>query len=106
MAMYMRARWRANSRGLPFVILPGHIKMPEVCPCCHKEFVLNAPKGHTHPQTPSLDRVDSRYGYVLGNIAIICNRCNNLKNDGTAEEHQLIANWMLQHAATRDRSSP
>lgn len=42
----------------------------------------------------SLDRIDIHKGYIPGNIAIISYRANNIKNDGTWEKHQKIADFI------------
>lgn len=44
----------------------------------------------------SLDRIDPRKGYVKGNVWIISYRANLIKNDGTAEEHEMIAKAMRE----------
>ena len=46
---------------------------------------------------PSLDRIVPKKGYVEGNIAWISNRANVIKNDGTAEEHLKVAEYILHH---------
>lgn len=45
----------------------------------------------------SLDRVDPAKGYVKGNVWIVGYRANLVKNDGTAEEHELIARAIRLH---------
>lgn len=44
--------------------------------------------------SPSIDRIDSTKGYVKGNVQIMSWRANRIKNDGTAEEHRKIADWL------------
>lgn len=45
-------------------------------------------------ESPSFDCVDPSKGYVKGNVQIISWRANRIKNNGTAEEHYRIANYM------------
>lgn len=33
-------------------------------------------------------------GYVPGNVEVISFRANRIKNNGTADEHERIAQWM------------
>jgi len=44
--------------------------------------------------SPSLDRIDSKKGYVPGNVMIMSWRANRIKNDGTAAEHKKIAEFL------------
>ena len=69
---------------------------PTHCPCCGREFIYGGSGvvGVQHPATPSMDRIDSSKGYVEGNVAIICFRCNILKKDGSLSEFEAIAKYM------------
>lgn len=65
------------------------------CPCCGVELEIEYVSKNTRENNyPSIDRIDSSKGYIEKNIAIICWRCNYLKNDGTAAEHKLISEYM------------
>lgn len=44
--------------------------------------------------SPSVDRFVPSMGYVIGNVHLICWRCNNLKRDATPEELLGVAQWM------------
>jgi hypothetical protein len=78
--MYDRAKTRATKKGYTFSIKLEDIpEIPATCP------VLLTPM-----QVPSLDRIDSSKGYVAGNIRVISNRANMLKNNATIEELELV----------------
>lgn len=47
--------------------------------------------------SPSYDRVDSKKGYIKGNVRIISLRANRIKNDGTVEEHLQIVDYMKSY---------
>jgi ssDNA-binding Zn-finger/Zn-ribbon topoisomerase 1 len=69
--------------------------LASTCPICDVEMVHgNGRKGYSF----TLDRIDSTRGYVPGNIAVICFRCNRIKADGTPEDHRRIADWMEKNA--------
>lgn len=55
----------------------------QVCSCCDSELRFE----HKAPRisTPSFDRVDNSKGYVKGNVAITCGKCNRMKSDITPE---------------------
>ena len=43
---------------------------------------------------PSLDRIDSSKGYIVGNISVISLRANMLKNNATLNELKMIVKWL------------
>jgi hypothetical protein len=88
--LFLQGRSRAKARGIEFTIQLEDIPpMGERCPLLGHLF--SAPEEGRTPFSPSLDRVDSAKGYVKGNVWIVGYRANLIKNDGTAEEHELIA---------------
>ncbi len=90
--MWRSAKTRAFSKRLPFSIKISDIKIPLVCP------VLGIPlfnaKKQPSPNSPSLDAIIPKLGYVHGNIAVISLRANNIKSDGTLDEHKKIVSWL------------
>jgi hypothetical protein len=48
----------------------------------------------TQENSPSFDRTDASKGYVRGNVIIVSWRANRIKNNGTAEEHRRIAEYL------------
>ncbi|TXH09432.1 MAG: hypothetical protein E6R03_16805 [Hyphomicrobiaceae bacterium] len=77
--LYNAAKNRAAQKGREFSIELSDIVIPKVCP------VLGTPM-----VSPSLDRIDSRKGYVKGNVRVISKRANTLKNDATVAEMKLV----------------
>lgn len=60
---------------------------PASCPVCETTFYNT----ETRDSSASLDRIDNTKGYIRGNVAIICHKCNTLKSDSTIEYlHKLI----------------
>lgn len=94
--LFLRAKMRARQFGLPFTITEQHIVIPDVCPILG--IPLRIGDGRTHAGSPSVDRIIPALGYTPGNTWVISHRANQLKNDGTAEEHEKIA------AAIRERT--
>lgn len=65
------------------------------CACCGREFdVAYKHDGRKRNDSPSLDRIHLEKGYVVGNIALVCWRCNNLKRDSNPDELQRVVDWM------------
>ena len=90
-----RARYTAKRRGMEFdeqAVRNLLGEMPKNCQCCGAEMGAQVVRGKK--RWASLDRINSEEGYVKGNIAIICYRCNVLKSDGTLEEFEAIARYL------------
>ena len=87
---------RANARGIPFSLTRDDITIPENCPCCSRKLEARTGefKQGARPSSPSLDRIEPKLGYVSGNVAVICSRCNALKYNATAEELRTVARWI------------
>lgn len=90
---YKGARQRAKKAGIEFTITFGDIPpIGERCPIFNRPF--ERPESGRGPYTPSLDRIDPTKGYIPGNVWFISDRANRVKNNGTAEEHEMIAQAM------------
>lgn len=86
------AKQSAKKRGLEFNITPEDINIPDNCPVFGFPLIITAE--NRHPQSPSIDRVDSSKGYVKGNIQIISWRANYLKGNGTPEEFKQLTEYL------------
>lgn len=79
---------KCNSKNIPFDLTPEDIEITDVCPIFNVSF---EEKG---PNSPTIDKIIPEKGYVKGNICMISNRANRIKDNGTAEEHRLIAKYI------------
>lgn len=90
------ARDRAKRLELDFTITAKDIVIPKFCP------ILGIPifssKKKMTDNSPSLDRMNPNLGYTKGNIQVISQRANRIKNDGTADEHEKIAKHMRNYS--------
>lgn len=68
--------------------------IPDECPCLG--IPLNKEIQKRSDNSPALDRIDNSKGYIKGNVWIISDRANRLKNDSTPEELMTIANAVLK----------
>ena len=101
---YQGLRAGAKKRGVPFD--PCHLTVEYIlsllseqktCECCGRPLAITFVgdgEHHTKDDVPTIDRLEPRLGYVAGNTAMICWRCNCLKRDATAAELEMIAAWM------------
>jgi hypothetical protein len=90
--MVSAAKYRAKQQRVPFDLQPDDINVPEFCPILGIKLERNysGKTGGHQDCSPSLDRIRPDEGYVKGNVWVISNRANRIKNDGTLEEHRLI----------------
>lgn len=88
------ARYNAKSRGIEFALSAADFPaLPEFCPYfpdTRLDYGVKSSAG-ARPDAPSFDRIDSARGYLPGNVEIVSCRANWIKNEGTWQEHQRIA---------------
>lgn len=82
--MWNRAKASAKKHGWTFDLEPSDIIIPKTCPLLG--IVLERKPGVQADSTPSLDRIDSSFGYVRGNVWVISWRANNLKSNASLGE--------------------
>jgi hypothetical protein len=93
----VRSKFRAKkanslSSGWEWTVDFGEIEFPRLCPVLGIELDYWAESRQEN--SVSFDRIDSSKGYVSGNVVIMSWRANRIKNDGTAEEHKKIYEFM------------
>ena len=92
-AAFTRKRQNARQRGIEFSIVMSDIEWPLYCPILGLKLAWLEEEGRQE-NSPSFDRFDPTKGYVKGNVYIISWRANRIKNDGSAEEHRKIADYL------------
>ena len=65
------------------------------CPIMGTPFLNESITGN-RSQTPSLDRIDSSKGYEIGNIQVISNLANRMKQNASPEQLRTFALYFLQ----------
>ena len=83
--MLTRAKSRAKIGNIPFNLTLEDISIPDTCPLLGIPIEVQPKKGY-HPNSPSLDKIIPEKGYIKGNVWVISNRANTLKNDATLQE--------------------
>ena len=97
---YHARKHHAKKNNIPFTISfeYAYSLIVDTCPILGIELSW-CEKGRTNlTNCPSLDRIVPEKGYIEGNVAWISNRANVIKNDGTAEEHLKVAEYISQCA--------
>jgi hypothetical protein len=66
----------------------------DTCPIFNIPLSWCAQNGKISDNSPTIDRINPKLGYIEGNVAWVSNRANRIKNDGNAEEHLAIHNFI------------
>ncbi|AMR79437.1 MULTISPECIES: hypothetical protein [Cupriavidus] len=90
------SRYRAKRGGLRHTLTLADIYVPDRCPVLGLRLIPS--KGRAGPNSPSLDRIDSRKGYVPGNVIVVSWRANELKKNATLLEMERVAAFYRQLA--------
>ena len=99
------ARDRARQKGIPFNLIVEDLMeiWPEdnLCPIMKIPLIKNK-GGIQGKNSPSLDRIIPEKGYIKGNVQIISNLANKMKQDATPEEILLFSKYHLnKHKETK-----
>ena len=90
--IYFGAKHRAFKKNLEFNLDMSDISIPKKCPALNIEIDIENNK--LIDNSPTLDRIDNKRGYVKDNIQVISFRANALKRDGTIEELERLLTWL------------
>ena len=91
--LYRAAKRRAKNKSLEFSITLDEIVIGESCPILGIPLIVG--DGKIHDTSPSLDRIDNSKGYIKGNVQVISNLANRMKNSASNELLIKFANWIL-----------
>lgn len=96
--MYERFQTKKKNTKFEFDLKFSDLSFPLTCP------LLNIPLNYLEENFradnyPTFDRIDSKKGYVKGNVHVVSWRANRIKCDATQEELELIAHnlKMINH---------
>ena len=93
--IYNSLRSRARRLGYEFNLELSDIVIPEKCPYLDRNLTRLVGQGRSD-WNPSVDRVDCAKGYIKGNIEIVSDKANRMKNNSTKEELVLFAKRVLE----------
>jgi hypothetical protein len=77
-------RARARKQNIEFNIDEHDIPLPEKCPIFG--LVLVKGIGRQSNNSPSVDRIDPKKGYIKGNVVVVSNLANSMKREATIED--------------------
>lgn len=93
--IWNRARQRAKKTGIPFTIEPSDIVIPERCPYLGFRLFCVGGEGYLK-NGASLDRKNNALGYIPGNVQVISNMANTMKQDASIEMLRRFAKGILE----------
>ena len=65
------------------------------CECCHCKLESGITKGiGMKDNTHSIDKIIPEKGYIVGNVAILCWKCNRLKSNFNFNDYLNIMTWL------------
>lgn len=85
---------RADTYGLPCTITEDDIGVPEICPVLG--FPLAVGAGGKKYNSPTIDKIDPLLGYVPGNVWVISNLANAMKQNATPGQLLTFADWVYK----------
>jgi hypothetical protein len=91
--LYHASKQRAKKHNIEFNIEISDIVVPTHCPILKCEFDHARRKGRKW-NGASIDRIDNNKGYVKGNVWIISDLANRMKQNATIEQLKLFAEWI------------
>lgn len=96
--LFHSAKWRAKKKGLPFDLTLGYLRAEWTGRCAVTDlpFVTGETSG---PKffSPSLDRIDPKLGYVIGNVRFVLWAVNALKHDATDADMYAVAEAIIKN---------
>lgn len=96
-------RSRAKRDGIPFNITEEDFDIPEYCPILGLKL-KEASIGSIGRNSPSLDKILPELGYVKGNVRVISNMANSMKQDATPEELILFCKNTLKESVRDEKN--
>jgi len=93
--LWSNAKYRATKDGIEFNIEISDLIIPKYCKYLNIE--LSSKKGNRRCDAlMSIDRINSKLGYVKGNVEIISYKANRMKNDASIKELIIFSENVLK----------
>jgi hypothetical protein len=89
--MVYTARQRAKRLRVPCTISVEDIHIPDRCPALGIPIISGAGRQNG---SPSLDRIRPELGYVPGNVAVISDLANRIKQNASSAQVRAVGQWM------------
>lgn len=96
------AKKRARNKNIPFDLTYEHLLaiLTEYCPIFKTPFMYGENRG-IQDHSPSIDRINSKAGYIVGNVVIISVKANRIKSAYNAKDLYKVADWLHELEKTK-----
>lgn len=99
--------WRAlkhkcGGKGLICTVTPGDLVIPDKCPVLGLPLIFNLGGRRPAPNSVSIDRITPELGYTPGNVQVISQLANVMKNSATPAQLLSFARWALKTYGEHD----
>lgn len=98
--LFNSCKGNAKKHGKEFNLEMEDIVIPTHCPIFGWELTNISGEGRVKTNA-SIDRIDSKKGYIKGNIIVMCDLANRMKQNATKEDLILFAKGVLNFYATK-----
>ncbi len=96
-SLFRYAKYRAQKFGIKFSLEIEDIVIPDTCPVFG--FKLEAADRHMRYNSPTLDKIIPEKGYTKGNVWVISNKANTMKNNASLEELKMLTSKLEERIA-------
>ena len=100
-----RIKSKCKRQNIPFSLTAEDIIIPDRCPVLGIPLVFGRGARAPTDNSPSVDRVIPSLGYIKGNVIVISQRANRIKNDATREELVRVLEYLNYQDAYDSHSS-
>jgi len=91
--LWQAAKLHARRAKLPFSISIGDVIIPRICPYLH--IPLTHDLEHELPTNSTLSQIDPSLGYTKGNVQVVSDLANRMKQNATTAQLLLFAASVL-----------
>lgn len=99
-------RYQSKKLGVPFNLTKAYLEelWTGRCQCCDRKLCRDNKSSNSQY---ALDRIRPVLGYVFGNVAFLCARCNRIKYNASIHELETITKWLrgLERSTTISKES-
>jgi len=92
--LFHLAKQRAKRDGFDFNLSKEDITIPSVCPVLGIDLRVNAGGRAPTDNSPTLDRIHPKIGYIKGNIIVISSLANRIKSSANHRQILSVGRWL------------